>query len=175
MKIVGGVTSESVLEAGQFLVLSSMVTGITIFLYFLHTRHMQALRLVADHYWLFAKNAMPYITYLFVCWCLSLTFGKLIASSRLIMNITAQHYLMSKVILNVTAVVAKYHLFCTRRNSLKIVLFVGNLILMATSEAMSPCEYKHKTIKYTIALLLWLTVLILVRHINIKCISEVPN
>lgn len=174
MIIDGTITSRSVLVVGETLVFSSMVTGITALLYFLQARRLQAVRLITDNVRLFARNSVPYIMNFLVCWYLSLALGKLIASSRLIMDVTSQNYLTSKVILIVTAVVTKHYLFYTQCVFLKNLLFVGHLILVATSDAMSHDKYEQVTINLSVVLLFWLTVLVLVRHIKYHILKNLP-
>lgn len=171
MNIGGTITSHSVLVVGKTLVYSSMVTGITVLLYFLQARRLRAVRLITDDVGLFARNSMPYIINFLVCWYLSLVSGKLIASSHLIMDVTSQNFLASKIILIVTAVVTKHYLFCTQQVFLKILLFVGHLILVATSDAMTHDKYEQMTINVSVMLLFWLTVLVLVRHINYQILK----
>lgn len=164
MNLDGTITSQSVLVVGETLVFSSIATGITVLLYFLHARRSQAIRLITGDVWLFARNSVPYIVNFLACWCLSLALEKLLVSSRIIMDVTSQNYLASKVILNVSAVVTKHYLFYTQSGFLKTLLFVGHLILVAASDAMGHDKYEQVTINVSVMLLFWLTMLILVRH-----------
>lgn len=165
MNIDGFVTSATVLVAGELLIITSAVTGITVFLYFLHASHPSAIRLITNDVGWFIVSSVPYIINFLVCWYLSLTFGRLIMSSSFIMETTSKYYLESKIILNFTAFITKYYMFWTESNCFQIVLFVSHLILVATSEVMSYEKYEHTAIHYTLILLFCLTMLILVRLI----------
>ncbi|XP_060844009.1 uncharacterized protein LOC132923988 [Rhopalosiphum padi] len=159
-------TSRTILFAGELLVCTSMVTGITVLLYFLLARHPRAIRMVTANGWSFAVYVAPYAMNFMVCWHLLLAFERLILSTRII-DFTSRYYVTSKVTLNVTAFVTKHHLFWTRSNYFyKAMLFVGHLVLVATSEAMCYEKYEKTTIHVAMLLLLCLTVLILIAPAN---------
>lgn len=157
-------TSRTILFAGELLVCTSMVAGITVLLYFLLARHPRAIRLVTANVWSFATHAGPYAINFMVCWHLLLALERLILSTRIV-ELTSRYYLTSKITLNVAAFVIKHHLFWTRSNCFyKVMLFVSHLVLMATSEAMCYEKYEKTTIQVAMLLLLCLTTLILVRR-----------
>lgn len=162
MNIDGFITSATVLMAGKFLITTSAVTGITVFLYFLHASHPSAIRLITNDIESFIVTSMPYIVNFLICWYLSIAFERLIMSSRLIVEITLKYYLESKIILNVTAFVTKHYMFWIRSSCLRVMLFVSHLILVATSEVMSHEKYDQTTMQYTLILFFGLTMLILV-------------
>lgn len=159
----GFITPKTLLLAGQCLVDMSKVTGIFIFVYYLLAGQSRAIRLVIVDFWSFAKTALPYLISFLVCWYFLLTFEKMIISNRLIMGMTTKYFLASKIILNVSAVVFKHYLFGTRSNFFRVILFIGHLVLMATSEVMSHETYAQETLHIAVILLFWLTMLILVR------------
>ncbi|XP_025203360.1 uncharacterized protein LOC112600380 [Melanaphis sacchari] len=159
-------TSRTILFAGELLVCTSMVTGITILLYFLLARRPRAIQLVTGDVRSFAVFVAPYVINFMVCWHLLLAFEKLIMSTRIV-NFTSQYYVTSKITLNFTAFAIKHHLFWTRSNYFyKLMLFVSHLVLVATSEAMCYEEYEKTTIHAAMLLLLCLTVLILIAPAN---------
>lgn len=165
MNTDGFVTPATVLMTGELLITMSAVTGITVFLYFLHASHPSAIRLISNDIVCFVGASVPYIINFLVCWYLSLAFGRLIMSNSLIMETTSKYYLESKIILNINAFITKHYMFWTESNCFRIVLFISHLILVAMSEVMSHEKYEHTTIHYTLILLFCLTVLILVRRI----------
>jgi len=165
-------TSRTILFTGELLVCTSMVTGITVLLYFLLARRPRAIRLVTANGWSFAMHMAPYAINFMVCWHLLLAFERLILSTRIV-TFTSRHYITSKVTLNITAFVTKHHLFCTRWNFFyKAMLFVGHLVLVATSDVMCYEKYEKTTIHVAMLLLLCLTVLILVGQ---KFIFDIIN
>ncbi|CAH1732406.1 uncharacterized protein LOC114129456 [Aphis gossypii] len=162
----GTLTSRTILFTGELLVCTSMVTGITVLLYFLLARRPRAIRLVTANGWSFAMHMAPYAINFMVCWHLLLAFERLILSTRIV-TFTSRHYITSKVTLNITAFVTKHHLFCTRSNFFyKAMLFVGHLVLVATSDVMCYEKYEKTTIHVAMLLLLCLTVLILIAPAN---------
>ncbi|XP_015371819.1 PREDICTED: uncharacterized protein LOC107167331 [Diuraphis noxia] len=159
-------TSRTILFAGELLVCTSMVAGITVLLYFLLARHPCAIQLVTANVWSFAMYAAPYAINFMVCWHLLLALERLILSTRIV-ELTSRYYLTSKITLNVAAFVIKHHLFWTRSNLFyKEMLFISHLVLIATSEAMCYEKYEKTTIQVAILLLLCLTTLILMTPTN---------
>jgi len=157
-------TSRTILFAGELLVCTSMVAGITILLYFLLGRRPRAIHLVTANVSSFAMYMAPYAIHFLVCWHLLLAFERLILSTNII-NLTSRYYVTSKLTLNVTAFVLKNHLFWTRSNYFyRAMLFIGHLVLVATSEAMCYEKYEKTTIYVAMLLLFCLTTLILVRR-----------
>lgn len=157
-------TSRTILFAGELLVCTSMVAGITVLLYFLLARRPRAIGLVTVNVWSFTKHAAPYAINFLVCWHLLLALERLILSTRIV-DLTSRYYLTSKITLNVTAFIIKHYLFWTRSNCFyKMMLFIAHLVLIAMSEAMCYEKYEKTTIQVAMLLLLCLTTLILVRH-----------
>lgn len=157
-------TARTILFAGEILVCTSMVAGITILLYFLVARSPRAIHLATANVSSFAMYVAPYAMNFTACWYLLLLFERLILSSNVVV-LTTQYYLSSKIILNVAAFVVKQHLFWTRSNCFyKAMLFIGHLVLVAASEAMCYEKYEKTTIQVSMLLLLCLTTLILVRR-----------
>lgn len=156
-------TPRIILDVGDIFIITSMVTGITLFLYFLFIKRLfRSLLLITDDFRLFAKNSVPYIINYLLYWYLSLVFEKLILSNYLVTKITTKHYLISKVILGAFAIVTKYSLSNVESTCFRIVLFISHLIVTATSEAMSYKKYEPTAINVALILLFWMTVLILV-------------
>lgn len=161
------VTPSTMFVAGEGFVIMSYVTGLTLMLYCLCTRHdnTSAIRLITRNVWSFAKNAMPYAINTLLCWYLSLMFTKIMASSGSVMGFTSEHYIVSKVALNFAAFIAKYYIYKVQSITVKITLFVSYLILIATSEAMCNKTSDQMTFNNAAVILLsWLTVLILVMY-----------
>jgi hypothetical protein len=160
----GIVTPNIVFAAGEGFVIISQATGITLMLFCLCTRHdASVISLISRNVWSFAKNAVPYAINTLLCWYLSVMFTRIMASNDPIMGFTSEHYIASKVALNLVAFVAKYYIHKVQSITMKIALFVGYLILIATSEAMCNKTPDLITSNTTAVILLsWLSILILV-------------
>lgn len=160
-------TYNTILMIGEFLVFLSTVTGITILLYvFVNVSRPRAIQLITNDFWFFAKKSIPYIISFMLCQHLSIEFENIITSHHLIGEITSKYYLSSKVILNGAAFVSKHYLFCVKSNRSRVMLFVGYLILVATSETMCQEKYERTAVNISTILLFLLTILIMVRHIQ---------
>jgi len=161
------VTPETVLTTGNWLMAVSTVAGIIALVYFACARpNSRASWLIAGDFSSFVNDFVPYTINFLICWYLSFAFEKLVVSSRLVVEATSAYYLPSKFILNVAAFATKHYLFVTRSNHFRTALFFGNIALVATSEAMCYEKYGRTATNVTLALLFWLTVLILVRRRN---------
>lgn len=160
------VTPRTVLMAGELLVAASASTAAAVLVYFACSGRPRALRSITDDFRSFANDCVPYIIGFSVCWYLSVAFEKSIASSRLVAVTTSEYYLPCKLLLNVTAFVTKHYLFSTRSSYHRTALFVANIALVATSEAMSHEKREQTATRVTRILLFWLTVLILVRRVT---------
>lgn len=156
-------TADFVLWTGELLVSVATVFGMAVFLrYMLSCPRPRAVCLITDDWLTFAAHLVPYALNFLVCWRLSLTFGRLAASSRLISNVASRHQVAFKTALNVAAAVTKYYLFCAPSRVFRAGLFVGHLGLAATAETMCIERYDRATVDATLALLFWLTALVLV-------------
>ncbi|XP_003241275.1 uncharacterized protein LOC100573408 [Acyrthosiphon pisum] len=160
-------TARTILFAGEILVCTSMVAGITILLYFLLARRPRAIHLVTANISSFAVYVAPYAMNFMACWYLLLLFERLMLSTHIVVDLTTRYHLASKITLNVAAFVIKQHLFWTRSNCFyKAMLFIGHLVLVAASEAMCYEKYEKTTIHVAMLLLLCLTTLILMAPSN---------
>lgn len=152
---------------GEGLVTASMITGMAVLIYLSAMPvHPRAWRLIADDWRSFTKHSVPYLIAFSACYLLSPVLKNAIASSGLVAvpNGTKHYYyLASKFVLNVTAFGTKFLLFWTRSNFSRALLFVSNLVLMATIDAMCHVKYERQSIDVPLVLLFTLTTLILVR------------
>lgn len=158
-------TADFVLWTGELLVSVATVLGTAVFLRYMFSclrDRPRAVCLITDDWLTFAAHLVPYALNFLVCWRLSLTFGRLAASSRLISNVASRHHVAFKTALNVAAAVTKYYLFCAPSRVFRAGLFVGHLGLAAAAEAMCNERYDRATVDATLALLFWLTALVLV-------------
>lgn len=160
-------TPETVLRAGELLVSAFVAAGVAVSVRFLHARgRPRAVQLITNDWLTFAAHSVPYLINFLVCWHLSLTFGRLAATNRMIADAASKHYVASKMALNVAAIATKNYLFYSRCRILRFCLLVGHLVLIAVSEAMCHEKYARTAVDATLVLLFWLTILVLVSAIT---------
>lgn len=157
--------SLTILWVGEVLVTTSMAIGIVILCYFSTTSyHPRAVRLIIDDWWSFIKNSVPYQITFLMCWFLSLLFKNMIASNGLVADLSSKRFFFTfKFVLNSIAFGTKFILFYTRSKCMKTIMFMSNLITMATIDVMCHVKYDRGAINIAGILLFSLTTLILVR------------
>lgn len=164
------VTPDTVLRTGELLVSASAAAGVAATVRFLHARgRPRAVQLITNDWMTFASYSVPYLINFLVCWHLSLAFGRLAATNQMVADAASKHYVASKTALNLAAVVTKNYLFYARSRMLRLGLFVGHLVLVAVSEALCHEKYTRTSIDTTLAVLCWLTVLLLVSAADLTC------